>query len=269
MNCFIFRGEPAVFPKICGRTPLDDLAAHLKNSGINDVYTDSMSESSAVRRMDYPEAAELLGDTWIAAYEGMITRQSPLDLVRKASRYQSQCAVSLACSGEPWKHTTVLTGENGAIQSYEINPSPENTRTNLCFSGFVFVNRRGFHTENPPGNLNASAFLIPGYWSVPGDRKSYLRTAHEILSGMVKGWPVGNGVVTASPVPVSCRVSGTLWLGRGCEVGENCAFENCVIMDSARIGSGTALRNCLVIPGTSVKPGTLIDDKYLTLLGEE
>ena len=269
MNSFIFRGKPAAFPEICGRTPLDDLAAHLKNSGINGIYTDSLSESSLVCKMDYSEAEPLLGSNWLAAFEGMITRQSPRDLIMKASEYQCEFAVSLACSGEPWKYTTVLTGERGSIQSYEENPPPENTRTNLCFSGFVFVNRPGFDPEKPLSNPNISAFLIPGYWSIPSDRESYLRTVHEILAGKVTSWSGSKYIISGSRIPASCSISGTLWLGKGCVVGENCVFENCVIMDSAIIGSGASLRNCLVNPGTSVKPGTLIEDKYLTLLGEE
>jgi len=268
MNCFIFSGVSTVFPDICGCNPFDDLVSHLKRSGIENIFTDSERESSLVKRTSYSHVTNLLGDTWLAAYEGMITRQDPGDLAWSASRWGSGNAASLACSGEPWKHLTVLTDKTGSVQSCEKNPSPELARTNLCFSGLVLVKGEGFNPEKPLGGHNTSAFLVPGYWNILSDRESYLLAAHHILSGRVSPWPGAKPVVLNSAIPQSCSVSGTLWVGEGCSVGENCVMENCVIMDHSVVGGGSFLRNCLVSPGASVRPGTLIEDKYLTFLGE-
>lgn len=268
MNCFIFRRDSAIFPEICGVEPLHDLALHLRNSGMENIYSDSDGISPIVKQMKFADAESLLERPWLAAYEGAITRQSPLELMGKAdSRGFSRC-LSLACSGKPWKHATVLTGAEGEIQSIEAHPSPENAATNLCFSGLVLVDDTGFDPDFPASREGCAAFLLEGYWSLPMDREEYLRTAHEILSGRVSGWPMKDPRQEPR-LPGSCAVTGTLWLGEDTAVGENCSFENCVIMDGASIGSGSRLRNCLVSPGASVKPGTVIDDKYLTLLGEE
>lgn len=267
MNCFIFRDKPGFFPRICGVTPLHDMALHLRNSGIGEIFTDSESDSPLVKKISYTDAKPALGNTWLAAYEGMITRQPPGELMEHGTRYGADYSLSLSCSGTPWKHTTVLTGKKGIVQSFETGSPPENTRTNLCFSGLVLVGSAGFDPVHPMAG--ASAFLLPGYWSVPSDRENYLRTSHDVLSGRVPCWPGKTGIVTLSRLPESSRAFGTLWADEGCRIGENCVFENCVILNGADIGNGSNLKNCLVGPGVSVKPGTIRDDKYLTLLGDD
>lgn len=268
MKSYIFRSEPAVFSEICGTAPLSDLVRHLRNCGIEEIYTDSENGAVLAEKLDYISAKPLLGKGWIAAYEGIITRQSPLELKRRAEFHSADYAVSLACSGEPWKHTTVLTGSDGKLQGSEKNPPPENTMTNLCFSGMVWVNDDLFIPEAPFDIPGISAFLLPGYWSAPSDRESYLITCHDILTGLVSPWSGETGVVLKSPVPENCRITGTFWLGCNCTVGENCSFENCVIMEGAVTGDRVSLKNCLVNPRSVIPSGTVIEDKYLTLLGE-
>jgi len=253
LNCYVFQGCDTVFPRICGTTALEDLLLHLKRSGIKEVHT-----------FDTPfeEVRERLGSPWLAAWSGMITRQSPMELAARAGAYPGGNAASLSCSGEPWRHTTVLTGPEGEITRREKNPPPENAETNLCFSGLVLVREEGFDPVNPLED--SRAFHIPGYWMEPRDRESYLLACHHILSGDVVPW---HGPGGGKP-PSHCLVKGTLWLGKGCVIGEGCTLENCVIMDGAAVGFGSQLKNCLVNPGAVVKPGTVMNDKYLTLLGE-
>ncbi len=253
MNCYVFQGRDTAFPRVCGTTALKDLKDHLAGCGLGQIFD---------FHTPFEEVRERLGSPWLAAWSGMITRQSPAELAARAAEHPGGNAASLSCSGEPWKHTVVLTGQRGEVTRWEKNPPPENAETNLCFSGFVIVRGEGFDPLRPLDG--ARAFHVPGYWMEPRDRESYLLACHHILSGEVMPWQGSAG----EDAPPHCVTRGTLWLGKGCVIGEGCTLENCVIMDGAVVGSGSNLKNCLVNPGAVVKPGTVLNDKYLTLLGE-
>lgn len=272
MKGFIFSDGSSGFREVCGTTPLKDLALHLRGFGIHEIYTDSAVECPLVTRAEYSRVRSLLGKDWIAAFESSITRQSPVLLRKKAIAANAVSAVSLACSGRPWLHTAVLTDSRGAVQAAEANPSPENTLTNLCFSGLAWVGDGGFDPGSPVIPGTTSGFLLPGYWRKVLDKESLLRTFHDVLRKAVTPWPhlpvPPHGILRRSEIPENTVIRGTFWLGKDCTTGEGCEFENCVIMDGASVGSQCRLKNCLVLPGVSVPGGTLREDKYLTLLGE-
>ncbi len=272
MKCFIFHCHAGELPDLCGTSPLNDLILHLMGFGINEIYTDSPVESPWATRAEYSDVRAALGTDWIAAFESSITRQSPVLLRSLGMAAGSGSAVSLACSGRPWRHTVVLTDARGFVQASETNPSPENAPTNLCFSGLVWVGEGVFDPGSPVLPGKTTGFLLPGYWKRISDSESLLRTCHDVLRNAVTPWPhlpvPADGVALNGELPDDTLVKGTFWLGRGCKTGACCEFENCVIMDGASVGPGCRLRNCLVLPGVSVPGGTLRDDKYLTLLGE-
>lgn len=260
MNCYIFPGREPAFPDICGTSLRLDLATHLRRCGIQAIYTELEGFGPGSLRMCYSEAEAFLGIEWLAVFDGILTRQDPGDLTRR----KAGNAVSLGCSSEPWRHTTVLTAGSGAIERIIENPSPETAETNLCFSGMILVKEPSFDPERP--FLNASAFHLHGYWRVPDSAGNYLLASHDILSGEVPHPPAEGPVVLKSAVPPSCEIRGTLWLETGCHVGENCMLENCVIMKGSRIGAGSFLRNCLLPHGSVIKSGSRLDDKYLTIM---
>ncbi len=141
---------------------------HLRGFGIHEIYTDSPGNAPG-HQAEYSRARPLLGKDWIAAFESVITRQSPVLLRKKAIAAKAISAVSLACSGRPWLHTAVLTDSRGAVQTAEDNPAPDNALTNLCFSGLVWVGDGGFHPEALSYRKGPSRFILPDtgekYWT--------------------------------------------------------------------------------------------------------
>ncbi len=229
MKGFIFRDGSSGLQEVCGTSPLNDLALHLRGFGIHEIYTDSPGECPLVTRAEYSRARPLLGKDWIAAFESVITRQSPVLLRKKAIAAKAISAVSLACSGRPWLHTAVLTDSRGAVQTAEDNPAPDNALTNLCFSGLVWVGDGGFHPRSPVIPERTFAFLLPGYWRKVLDRESILRTFHDILRKAVTPWPhlpvPPDGILRRSAMPENTVLRGTFWLGKDCTTGEGCEFE--------------------------------------------
>ncbi len=273
MNCFLFTDRSTVFSEICGTTVENDLIQHLFNSGVSRIFSDSENNYDDVVNMEFNSARQFLGKDWIAAYGNSITRQSPLKLREIALSRGAGIAISLACSAKPWENKTVLTDSWGVIERIEENPPPENTDTNLCFSGLIWVGEDTFDPMDLSNNNTASAFFLPGYWKCPVNRENYLLTVHEILKGEVTPWPhtriPSSGRVLRSSVPADTTVRGTLWVGNNCRIECGCTLENCVILDDSYIGDNSNLRNCLIMPGTSIPRKTVQHDKYLSILGDD
>jgi hypothetical protein len=272
MRCFIFSAKALPFSSICGTSPLNDLVLQLQRYGITDIYTDSKTICSHVTREEFQKVKHLFLNDWIAALEGALTRQSPLDLRARGIHYGAEVALSLGCDGKPWEHTTVETDHRGIVQRVQVNPSPENAATNICFSGLAWIGGGEFDPDHPADTCGATGFLLPGYWKALNGRENFMLACHDILKGRVKPWPhllvPSGGRVLFSDLPKSCLVKGILWVGEDCTVEDDCVFENCVIMNGASVGRGAELRNCLVLPGSRVPSGTKRTDKYLTMLGE-
>lgn len=273
MNCFIFCREQSAFPVICGISPLEDLIIHLRNSGVTGIYTDHEAGIDGVTVCSFETAGPELGSEWLAAYSGCITRQSPTTLRDKTRTLGADIGISLACSAKPWENTTVLTDGNGFVEKTELNPSPENSETNLCFSSLVWVATYDFNPSNPLDHSRMAAFMLPGNWERPISRENYLLTCHYILSGELSPWPhltiPETGAVINSRIPDDAAIRGTLWVGNNCEIGSGCTLENCVILDGAVVGENSNLRNCLVITGAVIPCNTVQYDKYLSLLGDD
>lgn len=270
MKSFLFPDKSTVFPEICGTAPVRDLIIHLYNSGVTHVFSDT--DCDGVITCNFESARQHLGTEWLAAYGGCITRQSPSELRDFALTAGTDVAVSLGCSAKPWEHTTILTDGNGFIERFEINPSPENAETNLCFSGLIRVATDEFDPNNPLKG-KVSAFLLPGYWKCPDSRENYLLTVHDVLCREVFPWPhfhiPDNGIITRSPIPADTEINGTLWVGVNCLIESGCVLENCVLLDGSSIGENSNLRNCLVTPGRKIPGDTVQYDKYLSLPGDD
>jgi len=274
MKCFIFDKKPAPFPELCNSTPFSDLVVHLQNSGVTEIFSDVDENVNGVTYCDFSDARQLwLGEELLAAYSGCITRQSPVELRDRTQALGASVGISLAPSAKPWEYTTVLTNGDGFVEKLEINPSPENTETNLCFSNLAWIASDKFDPENPLSNDGTAAFLLPGYWKCPDSRENFLLTVHDIMCGEIFPWPhicvPDNGIVLLSPTPANTVIRGTLWLGRNCLMENGCILENCVILDGSTIGRNSNLRNCLVIPGATIPENTFQHEKYLSLLGDD
>ncbi len=274
MNCFIFLNKQKTkIAEICETSPFIDLVTHLKNCGVTNIYSNSTEKNENYVSCDFETVKEKLGSGWLAAYSGCLTRQSPWELKEKTISINADIGVSLACSGQPWEHTTILTDGCGFIEKTEKNPTPENSETNLCFSNLVWVSSDKFDPYFPLSIKKTGAFLLSGYWKCPDTRGNFLLSFHDILIGTVHPWPhiliPENGIILNSVIPESTVIKGTIWVGKNCEIETGCTLENCVILDGAKIGTNSNLRNCLVIAGGRIPGNTVQYDKYLSLLGDE
>ncbi|PIE52553.1 hypothetical protein CSA37_05925 [Candidatus Fermentibacteria bacterium] len=274
MNCYIFPSEKTLSDTcICDSDTLTDLTVHLRECGIKRIFTSVNNSTADVEVLSFPQALRHLGNQWIEAYSGMLTRQNPFDLREKAMARGALKAVSLGCSGRPWRHTCVFTSADGLITGTESDPSPENAKTNLCFSGLIWRCCEWDNPERSRDFLNCSGFFLDGYWREIRDREDILTAYYHILTGELSPWPhlslTEGCVVIRSAVPISATLKGVMWVGKSCSIGENCLLENCVILDGAQVGDGAKLRNCLILENATVPPGHEITDKYLTTLGEQ
>ncbi|MCD4707927.1 MAG: hypothetical protein K8S62_09335 [Candidatus Sabulitectum sp.] len=273
MKSFIFTKKSTVFPEICGTTVVKDLITHLRNFGVTHIFSDTIEDCDGVITCNFESAKQHLGTCWLAAYGGCITRQSPAELRDLALTSNADVAVSLSCSSKPWEHTTILTDGKGIIEKIENNPPPENTETNLCFSGLAWVATDDFDPREPLERERTSAFLLSGCWKCPDNRENYLLTIHDIMRREIFPWPhlhiPDNGIITRSSIPAGTEINGTLWVGTNCLIENGCTLENCVLLDGSSIAKNSNLRNCLVMAGGNIPRNTLQYDKYLSLAGDD
>lgn len=238
--------------RVCGVLPASDLALHLESRGIG-----SLPGVIAVR-------------------SDLLSRQ-PLEQLCDSS---VDGAAALACTGKPWGAMCVFTDPHGLITGFERNPAPELARTNVVLAGACW-----FREEPEPGQsledtvetaLNSGAVLkgvlLRGRAFIVCSGEEQLRASHALLSGLVvpgvHGCVAVNRAFIQGRLDPSVRVSGTLWTAPGSVVEPGCELENCVILEDTLIGRGCKLKNTLVEAGTRVPPGTVMEDKYPSFLGE-
>jgi hypothetical protein len=268
VNCYVFpRSEPF---RVCGVSTRDDMESHLLGSGVSSICSPDGSERS--RSLPFSRAGLLHGPGWLAVYPRFLTRQSPIELRDRTIASGAPRGISLACSRSPWEGITVLTDAFGFITETEEHPAPEAARTNLVFSGMIWVESGDFDPDAPFDPSDTAAFLLDGYCREPVSSESLLLAHRDVLTGLVTPWPhyaiPSSGAVLRSPIPPSTTTGGFIWLEHGVRIQGNCELENCVIMSGASVGEGSRLRNCLVPEGVCVRRNTDRFSKYLTCLGE-
>ena len=251
MNTLFFR-NPGPVRQVCGAAPLDDLHLHLERRGIKGL----------------PGVIALRSD--------LLTRQ-PLELL---PRSDADGVAALATTGKPWASLCVLTDPKGFIIGFERNPCPELAETNLCVAGACWFADKPKHHDSLEETIIRShesgarlrALLLPGKAFIVGSAGEQLRACHNMLSGRVvppvAGCEPCNGTFIQGEVHRSARVEGTLWTAPGSRVEEDCVLENCVVLENAVAGRGSRLRNALVEAGARVRPGTIMEEKYPSFLGE-
>ncbi len=276
MKGFVFAQQFSEFSEICGTSLVNDTIQQLKASGITEIYYNGTEKFTGVINASFDSVREQLGEDWLAVYAGSISRQSPQELRNRAIQSKADYAISLACSSTPWEEFTVLTDHTGLIEDMELNPSPENTKTNMCFSGMIWVGNSDFNPDfidNINTHSRCFAFLIQGYWKNIRNRESYLLASYNILMREVLPWPhtmiPETGRIIKSPIPDSVLIKGVIWVDTECLIEECSTLENCILLKGVSVGNNCNLRNCLLLPGISVKSNTTRHDKYLSIIGDE
>lgn len=249
MEVRFFR-RPGTGREVCGVLPEEDLLVHLR----------SMEDLGGV----------------LAVRADLLTRQ-PLELLPRAGL---DGVAALTCTGRPWNETCVFTDPSGLVTGLDRNPGPEQARTNICLAGACWFSGvpplRATLEETLAAALEEGAVIRAELFTqrafIVCSGEEQLRACHCVLSGLLKPGLAGcspkNGAFTQGFVDPTCTVVGTLWTAIGSRVNSECMLENCVILSNAVVGSGCKLRNTLVEAGTRVPPGTVMEDKYPSFLGE-
>lgn len=240
--------------KVCGVFPEEDLIPHLERIGIG-----SCSGFLLLR-------------------SDLLTRQ-PLHLL--GTNDDTDGTAALTVTGKPWNHLCVLTDPEGLITGFQRNPTPDGAETNLCLAGACWF-RECREARNDLEETVIAAFeagariramLLPERAFIVCSAEEQLRASHWVLTGgaspPVPGCEPDRGRFIQGEVHENTQLRGTLWTEPGSRVEEGCCLENCVILENAVVGRGSRLRNAVVEAFGKIRPGTVMEDKYPSFLGEE
>lgn len=242
-----------------------------------------LGTAGAVRK-----ALPLLGDEFFVVYGDNITRQPLGTLPVIHHRTNAEVTIALSPTGHPERKGLVVTAPDGTVEAFEEKPPPELCRTNMANSGIYFCSKSVVEDLEPDkfydfgldvfpkllaDNRTISAEAPGGYTRDCGTLEDYLLACHELLSKRISPLgraPFDSGVfLQGKQLPKDTQVEGTLWMAPDTSVAPETFLENCVILNGAKIEKGTHLKNTLVLPNTCVKARTVLDDKYIKILGLE
>ena len=165
----------------------------------------------------------------------------------------------------------VVLHDEGRITGFQEKPGPEEALSNLgncgiyCFSPEIFDY---FPEEDPvdwaedvfPALLdNDVPFFIHEtreYWNDVGSLGELRQGTWDLLLGEL------DLEVSEGPAPAGVEVvDGPVWVGEGCELGENVRLLGRVVIgDGCRIGDDVSLRDTILFPRTEVASGEFLID---------
>ncbi len=261
-------------------------------------HIDSLEIPMEIHFQDEPEplgtagavrkALPLLGDEFCVIYGDNITRQPLSPLLSLHRESGAEVTIALSPTGHPERKGLVITNPSGIIKAFDEKPPPELCRTNLANSGIYACRSSAvenlkvdmpadFGLDVFPGllaeNRIMAAEVIVGYTRDCGTLEDYLLACHDMLDGTITPTispPFDSCVfLQGKPLPQDTEVEGTLWTEQNTSIEPGTSLENCVILKGAEIGIGSRLKNTLVLPGTRVPERTILDDKYIKILGLE
>lgn len=118
-------------------------------------------------------------------------------------------------------------------------------------------------------------YHLSGYWNDVGTLKRYLKVHNEIFQNRipfikrkyeVESYLTGkNCAVTSGNVNLEFTV-----LGENCQVGNNTAIAESIILDNVKIGSGVRMKTAIIDDGVSIDDGMIIENSvvYMDAKGE-
>jgi mannose-1-phosphate guanylyltransferase/mannose-1-phosphate guanylyltransferase/phosphomannomutase len=167
------------------------------------------------------------------------------------------------------EYGVVIHDSEGRVQGFQEKPDPAEALSDLgncgiyCFSPEIF----DYFPEEPFADWAQDVFPallehdvpfhvheIDDYWNDVGSLEELRQGTWDALDGHLRieasaGEPPGHVEV----------VSGSVWVGEGCEFGEDVRLMGpCVIGDHCRVGEGASLRESIVFPGTEVRDGAIL-----------
>ncbi|MBD3369627.1 hypothetical protein GF402_04605 [Candidatus Fermentibacteria bacterium] len=203
-----------------------------------------------------------------------------LDVLERSS---AELLCPLSPTGNDARRPLALGRPDAMLQSIqEVDSGPR--MTNLSLTGtavasgssaaLIASNPQAFDPSDPTALIDPAVVAVEtvgGYFRCVDSPRSFLLCCHDVLSRKVVPWfgsPIPKeGTVVEEPATVLSPLQGHCWIGEGARIGTNCCIESCVVMSEAFVGEGCRLKHVLVLPGCRVKPRTIMEDKYLSVIG--
>lgn len=191
---------------------------------------------------------------------------------------------------DPSKYGVVLHDRDGRITGFQEKPDPAEALSNLascgiyCFSPEIFdyFPEREFvdwaQDVFPVLLENDVPFYvheIDSYWNDIGSLGELKQGTWDALEGRVqverRGHEVAEGVFVCGDAEVLDGVeviSGPIWIGAGCELGEGVRLIGPVVLgDGTFVGAGSSLRSTIALPGTRIEPHSILIDAIVAADG--
>ena len=225
--------------------------------------------------------ADFFGDEEVVVVSGDALTDTDLNgLVERHRTSGGIATLTVKRVEDTREYGVVVHDPEGRIQGFQEKPDPAEALSDLgncgiyCFSPEIFY----FFPDGPFADWAQDVFPallendipffiheITDYWNDVGSLEELRQGTFDALEGRlrleVSGRAAGEGVTAGEGSDLSgCEdVSGPVWVGAGCSIGDGVRLTGPVVVgDGATVGDGAALRDTIVFPGAAVEPGQIL-----------
>lgn len=206
-----------------------------------------------------------------------------IDLTGFAQRHREAGGVAtLAVKRVPdtREYGVVLHDRDGRITGFQEKPEPDEALSDLGNCGIYMFDPRIFDyfPDRPFVDWAKDVFPtllendvpfyiheIEEYWNDVGSLAELRQGTFDALNGELhlqgRGEELrpGIAVVGDSPLREDTEIDGSIWIGRGVQLGANVRLMGPIVLgDGAKIGDGAQLRETVLFPGTEVAAGSIL-----------
>jgi len=224
--------------------------------------------------------ADFFGDDPVVIVSG--DALTDIDLNALVERHRSAggiATLTVKQVADTREYGVVIHDPDGRIQGFQEKPDPAEALSDLgncgiyCFSPEIF----DYFPEAPFADWAQDVFPallehdVPfhiheteGYWNDVGSLEELRAGTFDALKGKLSlertGEDRGEGLIVGEGSDLGdAEVSGPVWVGAGCELGDGVRLMGPVVLgDGCRVGDGAALREAIVFPGTRVEDGEIL-----------
>ena len=224
--------------------------------------------------------ADFFGDDPVVIVSG--DALTDIDLNALVERHRSAggiATLTVKQVADTREYGVVIHDPDGRIQGFQEKPDPAEALSDLgncgiyCFSPEIF----DYFPEAPFADWARDVFPallehdVPfhiheteGYWNDVGSLEELRAGTFDALEGKLSlertGEDRGEGLIVGEGSDLGdAEVSGPVWVGAGCELGNGVRLMGPVVLgDGCRVGDGAALREAIVFPGTRVEDGEIL-----------
>jgi len=224
--------------------------------------------------------ADFFGDDPVVIVSG--DALTDIDLNALVERHRSAggiATLTVKQVADTREYGVVIHDPDGRIQGFQEKPDPAEALSDLgncgiyCFSPEIF----DYFPEAPFADWAQDVFPallehdVPfhiheteGYWNDVGSLEELRAGTFDALEGKLSlertGEDRGEGLIVGEGSDLGdAEVSGPVWVGAGCELGNGVRLMGPVVLgDGCRVGDGAALREAIVFPGTRVEDGEIL-----------